>query len=126
MQSLLDEKEYFRLKEYLDIHRRDISDNKGMFFSAFISNAFNQNNASKEAVDTLLKKYFPEFTDSNKIALLRLQRDNYVKAFQYANAAKSDADILKYYQKFHDTAKIADIKNDLIVDSALNKIPPEG
>ncbi|MEP7144625.1 MAG: retropepsin-like aspartic protease [Ferruginibacter sp.] len=123
LKSLLAEKEYFELKKYFETHENEISEEKKLYFEAFIKNAFNQNELSFHYVDSILKTYPSDLDDSAKVELLNLQRDNYVKTFQYANAGKIDQELLSYYRKWKDSLKTADTENFFIIHNGLSNVP---
>lgn len=125
LQSLLDKKEYFKLKAGLQAAQDDISDEKRLYFQAFTNNAFNRNRQSIQDVDSLLTQYNSNMPDSVKAGLLEIQSDNYFKTFQYAKTAQTDSDLLNHYSKVLDSTKIKDLKNDLLMHNALHDIPPQ-
>ena len=125
LQSLLDKKEYFRLRTALLQEGDEISDEKKIYFRAFVRNAFNENHQSAEDIEALLTQYASSFNDSIRANLLETQSDNYFKTFEYAKSARADSELLKHYQHILDSERVSDIKNDLVVRNALVNIPPQ-
>src|SRR5580692_8576759 len=111
LQSLLDQKEYFKLRDLLALDADKISREKNLYFAAYIDNAFNRNDASLEKIRTLLRDYSHDLSDSTKALLLEIEVDNYFKTFQYAKAARADSDLINHYQHAMDGATFASIKN---------------
>src|ERR1700735_2075316 len=70
MQSLLDQKDYFRLQAQLNLLAAD--DDEKFYFASFIDNAFNRNEDCIKDVAMLLQKYPHQFADSTKFVLARL------------------------------------------------------
>jgi hypothetical protein len=125
LQSLLDKKDYFRLRTTLLREGEEISEQKKIYFRAYVRNAFNDNKNSADDIETLFNQYASSFSDSTKGRLLEIQSDNYFKTFQYAKSAGADSELLNHYQKVLDTNQVKDIKNDLLVRNALYNIPSQ-
>ena len=123
LKLLLDQKEYFRLETQLNLCKDDLSESQRLYFQAFVDNAFNRNEASVTAIDTLLHGNSAQLADSIKAALLLLQGDCYFKLYQYEKAAQIDSVLLDNYSNSLDSEKIDDIKNDLLIRNALRYTP---
>ena len=124
-QSLLDNKEYFKLRSLLASDTNDLSPQKRTWFLAFVDNAFNKNEASNKAIATLLEGYSTQLPDSTKASLLLLQRDNDFKTFQYAHAAATDKLLLDRYRSAFDSATANDIANKSLIDNGLASVPAQ-
>jgi hypothetical protein len=125
LQFLLDSKEYFKLKSKLALYENAISDEKKLYFSSFVNNAFNRNLESIKNIDTIFSNYPSVMTDSLKANLLLLQEDNYFKTFQYTKSADADNELINHYKPVLDSNKYADIKNSFIVRNALRNVEPQ-
>ncbi len=125
LQDLLDQKEYFRLKDQLNLLRTGMRNEEVLYFEAFLDNAFNRNNQTIQDVDSLLKNYGSELPDSLKINLSLLQADSHFKMFQYAASARSDSMVLDLGAHASDTTEISDTKNELLIRNALRFISPQ-
>ncbi len=125
LQSLLDKKEYFKLREKFQSDQGDISDQKKIYFQAYLENVFNQNDKSIEDIESLRKQYDSSIPDSIRADLLRLESDNYFKTFQYAKSAHADSDLLNHYKMAMDSEGVDNLKNDLLIRNALYYIPPQ-
>jgi hypothetical protein len=125
LQSLLDQKEYFKLRTSLNLLGDDISKERKIYFRAFVENAFNRNKQSEEDIIDLLSNYASVLTDSDKVALLRLQSNNYFRTFDYARAYASDQEIVGKYSHLLDSPTIKDIQNDILTRKALMNTPPQ-
>lgn len=125
LQSLLDSKEYFKLKSNLVIYEDAISDEKKLYFSAFVNNAFNRNRESIKNIDAIFSNYPSVIIDSLRAGLLLLQEDNYFKTFQYSKSADVDNELINRYKPVLDSNKYADIKNSFLVSNALRNIEPQ-
>ncbi|HEY2721586.1 MAG TPA: retropepsin-like aspartic protease [Chitinophagaceae bacterium] len=117
--DLLNQKEYFRLKDELNLLKSSLDNYQRLFFQAYVDNAFNNNRRSIEEVDTLLKYDFSKLTDSVRARLYLLQDDSYFKLFQYSKAAHCDSVLLNKYSTVLDSAQVEDMKNKLIMRNGL-------
>jgi hypothetical protein len=125
LQALLDQKEYFALQKELGLRAGNISNEKNLYLTAFIDNAFNRNAASTASIRTLFKQYGSRLSDTLRARLLILEEDNYFKTFQYARAAAVDSELVRDYRRAVDSARYADIKNSHLIAAALSGIPPQ-
>ncbi|HVU58462.1 MAG TPA: retropepsin-like aspartic protease [Puia sp.] len=124
-QSLLDQKEYFRLRDKMEQNKINIDGLKDRYFSACLDNVFNLNRGSINKIENLLSDYRDDLSDSMKGRLLLLEEDNYFKTYQYGLAARADNDIIQHYQHAMDSATYADVKNTAIITNALAKESPQ-
>lgn len=125
LQTMLDNKEYFKLRTALTLHEDNISEGKSRWFHAFVDNAFNKNTASTMNIRVLLKEGAAALPDSLKARLLMLEEDNEFKTFQYARAASIDKDLIDHYRHAVDSSTYADIKNTAIITGALAAEPAQ-
>ena len=122
-QSLLDQKEYFRLRRGMELHKFDVSPMKSLYFRSFIDNVFNMNAASIQDIQALFEGYDDELTDTTRARLLLLKEDNYFKTFQYARAALVDNDLVNHYKHAMDSSAYADVKNTALITNGLAGVP---
>jgi len=125
LQSLLDNKEYFKLETQVKLYNDSLSDEKKLYYASFIDNVFNRNVDCINDVDRLLKNFPDQLPDSVKANMRRLQSDSYFKIYQYAKAAQADSSILKLYSKALSKDYIDDIKNDILLRGALKNTAPQ-
>ena len=124
MHTLLDKGNFFELRDILKERADSISPSKFQFFSAFVQNAFNQNSLSKETIDGLLETRH-NLPDSLVAELMLLQRDNYIKAFDYKNAATTGQQLIERFDSLFDEGKIHSIKNKNTIYGGLIQTPPQ-
>lgn len=125
LQGLLDNKEYFKLETQVKLYNDSLGDEKKLYYTAYLDNAFNRNFDCINDIDKLLNKFSAQLPDSVKEQLGRLQSDSYFKTYQYAKTAGNDNDILKRYSKGLKKDEIDDIKNDMVMRGALKTTPPQ-
>jgi hypothetical protein len=122
-QSLLDQKDYFKLEAKLNLYNDSITTEHKLFYRSFIENAFNRNEAAIKTIDSLLMNY--TVPDSIKSVLTLLKLDCLFKNCQYAKAVETDSILLNNYQHFFNRDKINEIKNHALIHSALKNIPSQ-
>ncbi|HXD78809.1 MAG TPA: retropepsin-like aspartic protease [Puia sp.] len=125
MDSLLDQKDYFRLERQLAVHSAELSESRRLYFAAIVDNAFNRNRACMSRVDSVIRMTSPGLSDSLVVNLLRYQDESYFRTGQYAAAARVDSLLLGRYKKAMDSGTRADIRNDLLIRNALRDLPPQ-
>ncbi len=125
LQSLLDQKEYFKLREQLALDADQISPLKNLYLGANLDNAFNRNEASLEKIQTLLQKYKADIPDSTKANLLQIETDDYFKNFQYAKSAGVFNDLVAHYRHAVDSSTYVGLKNGALLTNALAGVPPQ-
>jgi hypothetical protein len=90
LQSLLDNKEYFKLETQVKLYNDSLGDDRKLYYASFIDNVFNRNIDCINDVDRLLKNFSGQLPDSDKADMRRLQSDSYFKIYQYAKAAQTE------------------------------------
>ena len=135
LQNLLDNKEYFKFEKALQASEQDLPADQKTYFTAYLNNAFNQNEACVKTVDSLLgttaeKDMTPgsgstNWPDSVKAKLLLLQGDSYFKLGQYAKAAQNDSILIGRYPKAIDQSVLENVMNELLIRHALRTTPPQ-
>jgi hypothetical protein len=125
LQSLLDNKEYFKLETQVKLYNDSLGDEKKLYYASLIDNVFNRNIDCINDVDRLLKNFSDQLTDSVKANMRRLQSDSYFKTYQYAKAAQTDSSTLKMYSKALPKDYIEDVKKQILLRGALKNIAPQ-
>ncbi len=125
LQTLLDQKEYFRLETKLKAAGDSLLPADRLYFRVQLDNAFNRNDSSIAGILQLLDSNAAPLPDSARANLLLLLADGYFKTFQYALAARADSLLLNRYEKMLDTNRLEDLRNHLLIYNALRDIPPQ-
>jgi hypothetical protein len=131
LQNLLLGKEYFKLDKALQAAAPELPPAQKTYFTAYLDNAFNKNEACITAVDSLLGTNAgtgtnaPAFPDSTKANLLLLQSDSYFKLGQYGKAAANDSFVIAHYGKAISKTALEDVMNTLLIRNALRSTPPQ-
>ncbi len=124
-QTLLDQKEFFRLEKRLKEAGDSLSPADHAWFQVQLDNAFNRNDSSIAGILRLLNNHAAPLPDSARANLLLLLADGYFKTFNYARAADTDSVLLKQYGKLLDADRLEDLRNHLLIYNALRNIPPQ-
>jgi hypothetical protein len=123
-QSLLKQKDFFRLRTLLAVASEDISPEKRRYYQAYTDNAFNKNQAS----DSVISQLFDgsrDLNDSLKANLLLLKEDNDFKLGQYARAAEANKLLLASFWTQLDSSDLDDARNKALIENGLIGIPPQ-
>jgi predicted aspartyl protease len=123
-QSLLKQKDFFRLRTLLATASEDISPEKRRYYQAYTDNAFNRNQASDSAISQLLDGS-RNLNDSLKANLLLLKEDNDFKLGRYALAAEANKLLLASFWTQLDSSDLDDARNKALIENGLIGIPPQ-
>jgi hypothetical protein len=122
--SLVNKHEYFDLKDILAKNQGAVSPAKHQFFLAFVQNAFNQNSLSIETIGDLMNTEH-KLPDSLVVQLMLTQRDNYIKLFDYKNAAAVGEEMINQFKNLIDETKLNSIKNKNKIYQGLIRTPAQ-
>jgi predicted aspartyl protease len=123
LQTLLDQKDYFRLKATLDAEGRHLRVEDKAFFQAFVDNVFAHNEWSLNEVKALLAS--SALSGKQRYGLWLLQEDNYYKLGEYRLAVSCCDTLLRHYSDKMDEAQRLDLANDRLLWHALEDVPPQ-
>ncbi|MDM8159583.1 aspartyl protease family protein [Labilibaculum sp. K2S] len=111
LNQLLEQKDYFKLRERLESNEDKLTEDRLLYYKAFVTNAFGEKKQSNEHINVLLEKYKNEFNDSTLTSLLDLKASNYLYSHDYKQASASYAKMLNDYPNVLDSVEIANCKN---------------
>ena len=123
-QSLLKQKDFFRLRELLAAAGKDISAENLRYYQAYADNAFNRNQASDSAIAQIFDAS-PHLADSLKANLLLLKEDNDFKLGQYAQAAEANKLLISSFWTQLDSSDLDDARNKGLIENGLIGTPPQ-
>jgi hypothetical protein len=124
MQILFREREYFKLRLYLEKYKNKISPDKWQYFRPFVESAFHHYPESIRHIDSLLKTPGSFRDDTAQVNLMLLLRDNYFKTFQYKKAAETGRELAGKYKNILGD-RLPEVENTLIIHESLTSIPPQ-
>lgn len=125
LDSLLAQHEYFRFRDALHRDSSRLSEQDKLIYGAFAANAFHHESRSNAMIRTVLSNEVFRLTDSVKASLLFVQRDNFVKLYDYKNVAQVGDTLLARYVNQMDAAKVHHIRNLNILYHAIAGVPPQ-
>jgi predicted aspartyl protease len=124
LDSLLATHEYFLFRTYLEKYKTSLPEKEKTIYSAFADNAFNHVAASNQTIETLLANHVG-ISDSVIAKLLFIQRDNFIKLYQYRKAFETGEILLSKYATHIDTLQAKHIRNLNILYRAIADVPPQ-
>ncbi|MDR0546475.1 MAG: retroviral-like aspartic protease family protein [Dysgonamonadaceae bacterium] len=106
MSELLANKNYFHLRENLAQAKNKLSKDRFWYYAAHCEQVFGNGQLSNDYADRLLTKFDKKLDESIKVELLALKANNYIRDYQYKNAAE-----IYYILAAQDSAEAASYKN---------------
>ena len=125
LNNLLEKRDFFELEEFLLTNQDKISEDRLLFYQAFLAKAFGDMAESSEKVNVLLKNHAKEFNDTVIVKLLDLQAENYIYTYQYRKASEIYEKILKDFPTILDSTNIQSYENVKNLFGAFADIKPQ-
>jgi predicted aspartyl protease len=122
--ALIEKSNYFAARKLADIQKENLSSRQKLFIGAILDNAFNLNVRSQEKIDRLLAKT-RLLPDTLLCRIYAIREDNAIKLYQYRQAAMADSVRLHDFGDILTETQKKDIKNNMIVWSALSHVSPQ-
>ena len=125
LNQLLEQKNYFKLRELLKSSEDKLTESRLLYYKAFVSKAFGDQNQSNEHINILLAKYKNEFSDTIITRLLDLKAANHLYNYEYKQASDIYTKMLNDYPKVLDSAGIASYNNAINIFGSFSKVKPQ-
>lgn len=125
LNELLEKEDYFNLKDELAKNETKLTEDKVLFYSAFVNKAFGEREKSNNEIETLFQKHSKALNDTTKVKLLDAQATNYLYVYQYKKAADVLGQILNNYSTILDSADVANYKNVKNLFGTFAHTPPQ-
>jgi predicted aspartyl protease len=125
LNDLLERKDYFKLRDELSKNESQLTEDRILYYNAFIKKAFGEREESNKDIDALLEKYTPTLDDTAVVALLDAQAANYLYLYQYQKAAAIFEEILTKHASTLDSADAASYKNAKLLFGTFADTPPQ-
>ena len=122
---LLEQKNYFQLQDELFKNLDELSEDRILYYNAFINKAFGQRKKSNQEIETLLNKHKQTLNDSLTVKLLDVQASNYIFLYEYKKATKIFDEILTTYKKVLDSADLENYKNTKNLFGTFSDVNPQ-
>lgn len=124
LEELYQKRDFFKLRSQFNKIKFNLPDDKKLFYQAVIDNAFNRCVASNEKIEQFSKRFRP-VTDSVRRILLHLQADNYIKLYQYKQAAHCYDSLMRSYSASQDSAVRNDLEGSKALWEAIASVPAQ-
>jgi predicted aspartyl protease len=123
--SLLRQKQYFLLQTRLADKSSSLAPWEKLYYESFVHNFFGQLRASARNVNKVLRQHTGHLSDSQRIALLKLNSNNYVKAYHYRQAYQTTKSLLETYGAVLPPVEADDLRNSLRLWGELQHVSPQ-
>lgn len=123
--QLLEEKNYFKLNELLEISDGKIAEEKIFYFSAFVANAFGEIDKSNMHIDFLFSQHHENLEEKLLIKLLYLKAANCLYKYEYKGASEIYSNILSNHGFHLDSLEIKDLQNTRNLFDAFTHVKPQ-
>ena len=125
LNQLLEQKNYFKLRELLESDKVKLSEDKLLYYKAFITKAFGENTQSNVYINVLLDQYKDKFNDTILVKIFDLKATNYLYNYEYKHATEIYSKILNEYSKGLDSSDIAGYKNVINLFGTFANVKPQ-
>lgn len=125
MKALLAQKDYFRLRECLQTDGPALSEDRLLYYKAFVARAFNDSEGSEACIHTLLSRYKERLADTLLLSLLDLRATNYIYMHRYRQASDVYSEILHTYAGLLDSSETAAYQNVNTLFASLSEVAPQ-
>ena len=88
LSGLLEGKNFFKLRMELTNAQDKLSEDRLLYYQMYYEQAFGNGLQSNKSADKLLKKYKDRLNDTVVVEILNVKADNYVRDYQYKQAAE--------------------------------------
>ncbi|MBI5805525.1 retropepsin-like domain-containing protein [candidate division TA06 bacterium] len=123
LQRLVDQKNYFGLRDSLSHNKTAWDKATYLFYQALVKNAFLNPCKSNDAIKHLLRDHRMELSDTMMAKILQVKEDNHVKLFQYKQAGETAESLVRSYAHVLDGGQVADEENNINIWTPLANTP---
>jgi len=111
LNQTLEKKDYFKLSKLLENNEDKLSEDRRLYYKAFVANSFGEREQFNAYIHVLLGKYKHKFSDSLLVDLLELKAANSIYVYNYKQASEIYSNILTDYPGVIDSSGVESIKN---------------
>lgn len=116
------EHDYFKLKNFFDIHEKELSNDYSLFYGALIDSYFNHPELSNSKILKLLLEKNHTIGDSLMSVLLTIKETNHARLFEYKDAAETCNLLINNYRRFFNQLEFQELVNAFYFWKALSGI----
>lgn len=121
---LLEQKQYFALDRELNRNENKISENRKLYYKAFLAKAFGKSSTSNRYIENILNEHKNKFNDTLIVKLLDLKATNHIYENNYGGAAETYERILNDYFKVLDSTETSSYSNVKKLFEAIAEVKP--
>ncbi|WP_319482191.1 aspartyl protease family protein [uncultured Draconibacterium sp.] len=125
LEDLIEVSDFFKLKETYNQNIDQLSETHKLYYSALISNVFNNAEESNKAIDELLEKHSASLTDTMLNELYSTKLLNHVNLYEYSETAKASEFIQTNFAALNDSSELENLQNEIKIWEALKDVPPQ-
>lgn len=125
LQELVEQKDYFELKDTYDLHEKQLPKVYRMYFGAILETVFNHPAKSNELITELLKLDPQPLSPDWLKRIYSIKLQNHIDLFEYAQAEKSSRFIVATYADLLDSAEVDEYRNSQKIWEALKDAPKQ-
>jgi hypothetical protein len=122
LSGLLESKNFFKLRAELETAQSKLSDDRLLYYQMYCEQVFGDGFQSNKNADKLLKKYKDRLNDTVVAEILNVKADNYVRSYQYKEAAEAYSLLLNMAP---DSLEIAAYQNVQTLFGTLAAVKPQ-
>jgi predicted aspartyl protease len=123
LQALVEQKDYFALKDAWELRGKELPRAYAMYFEAILGTVFNHPRKSNGQIDRLLKLNPQPLSPDWLKRVYSIKLQNHIDLFEYEQAAKTSRFIVETYADRLDTAEVDEYRNSLKIWEALQAVP---
>lgn len=125
LNSLYNEKQYFKLKNNLKSSENSLDEVQRLYFNSLILSAFNRPSESNGFIDELLNDFSGQLSDSMKVNLLNSKLLNCINLYLYKEALNVTEQLLTEHKPLIENKEIEDLENSALIWKAASNVAPQ-
>lgn len=124
LNSLTENKSYFKLRKYFEANKDSLSKTDKLYFQSIIYKVFNKPKLSNNTIEKLLK-YKTQLNDTLLNKIYNSKLSNNINLFEYKIAAETSKYIQQNFIHLTDSSDVEMLKNELNIWNALSNTPKQ-
>ncbi len=125
LQELVDQKDYFALKDAYDSQNKQLPRVYAMYFDAILETVFNHPAKSNELIADLLKFEPQQLSPDWLKRIYSIKLQNHIDLFEYAQAERANRFIVATYGDLLDSTEVDEYRNSQKIWEALKDAPKQ-
>ncbi|WP_163709744.1 retropepsin-like aspartic protease [Mangrovibacterium lignilyticum] len=125
LESLVEHKDYFSLKEEFEVHKQDVPEIYSHYFSAILKTVFNDPEGSNVQIEKLLKFNVRPLDPNLLKRVYSIKLQNHIDLCEYSQAERTSRFIVATYSSLLDSTETEDYQNSMKIWTALKDSPKQ-